>query len=141
MFETHAWHWLFLGLIFLLFAMVLSARWLSWPACGAAGAGVLKILSPQASPGMLAAAFTAVGATVAVSSVLWGRGDPQRALEHRGRTTVLTRPIRRGRGKVRLDGEIWKVRGPEMPRGATVRVVSAQNAVLIVEPCLEIADV
>lgn len=51
-----------------------------------------------------------------------------------GKTFVLADPIRAGEGAIRVNDTKWRVRGPDMPAGARVRVVRVEDAtVLVVE--------
>ena len=50
-----------------------------------------------------------------------------------GRSFALDRPIAGGEGRIRVDDTVWRVLGPELPAGATVRVVRAEGASLYVE--------
>lgn len=53
-----------------------------------------------------------------------------------GRTATLTEPIANGRGRVKLGDTMWRVSGPDLPVGATVRVTGASDSdlELVVEP-------
>jgi len=50
-----------------------------------------------------------------------------------GRTFFLDEAIAAGRGKVRAGDTLWTVEGPDMPKGARVRVTAASGTVLTVE--------
>jgi membrane protein implicated in regulation of membrane protease activity len=51
-----------------------------------------------------------------------------------GHEGVLDEPIRNGFGRLSLGDTIWRIAGPDLPAGRKVRVVSADGAVLKVEP-------
>ncbi len=51
-----------------------------------------------------------------------------------GRELILVEAIEQGTGKVRVNDTIWRVRGPDLPEGARVRVVASNGASLTVEP-------
>lgn len=57
----------------------------------------------------------------------------QRGAQYVGRVVDVSEAIHNGSGKVRLGDGYWKVRGPDLPLGARVRIVSAEGALLIVE--------
>ena len=57
----------------------------------------------------------------------------QRAAQYIGQVCVLTEAIAQGYGKARVGDGVWKVRGPDLPAGARVRVTSAEGALLIVD--------
>jgi membrane protein implicated in regulation of membrane protease activity len=53
-----------------------------------------------------------------------------------GRTATLTEPITNGRGRVKIGDTMWRVSGPDLPTGTTVRVKAATDLdlELVVEP-------
>jgi inner membrane protein len=73
----------------------------------------------------------------------WFRGkepkSDQPALNRRtaalvGRVVRLERAIVDGRGRVQIADAFWDVSGPELPAGASVRIVGADAMTLQVEP-------
>jgi hypothetical protein len=50
-----------------------------------------------------------------------------------GQVIVLTDGLRDGVGQVRLGERRWKLRGPDVPAGARVRVTGVDGTVLIVD--------
>ncbi len=58
----------------------------------------------------------------------------QRERQLVGRTATLEEPIVEGRGRIRLGDTLWRVSGPDLPVGARVRVIAAENGELAVEP-------
>lgn len=73
----------------------------------------------------------------------WFRGrerqSDQPALNRRaaalvGRVVPLERGIVQGRGRVQIADAYWDVAGPDLPTGATVRIVGADGMTLQVEP-------
>ncbi|VFT11007.1 nodulation efficiency protein D (NfeD) family protein [Pseudomonas aeruginosa] len=51
-----------------------------------------------------------------------------------GRTFPLHRAIVGGLGELRVEDALWLVSGPDLPRGALVRVTGQDGALLHVEP-------
>lgn len=51
-----------------------------------------------------------------------------------GRVFTLEQAMESGAGVVRIEDTIWRVEGPDLPAGTTVRVVRAEGPVLYVEP-------
>ena len=45
----------------------------------------------------------------------------------------LVSPIERGTGRVQIADAYWTVRGPDLPAGASVRIVGADGMTLQVE--------
>ena len=50
-----------------------------------------------------------------------------------GQTFTLEAPIADGSGRIRVGNSSWRVTGPNAPAGASVRVVRADGATLVVE--------
>jgi membrane protein implicated in regulation of membrane protease activity len=51
-----------------------------------------------------------------------------------GQSHDLLDPIIDGRGSIKIGDTIWRVEGPELPRGARIKVVSADGTLLKVVP-------
>lgn len=54
----------------------------------------------------------------------------ERAVQHIGQCFDLIEPIVNGRGSVKIGDSIWRVEGPELPKGARVRILGADGTVL-----------
>ena len=57
----------------------------------------------------------------------------QRGLQYVGQVFELVEPIENGVGKVRIGDGAWKVSGPALAAGTTVRVTGVDGAVLTVQ--------
>jgi len=57
-----------------------------------------------------------------------------RAVQHIGECHNLIDPIVNGRGSITIGDSIWRVEGPELPKGARVKVLGADGTVLKVAP-------
>lgn len=57
-----------------------------------------------------------------------------RAAQLIGQNFDLIDPIVNGRGSIHSGDTIWRVAGPELPKGARIKVVGADGALLKVEP-------
>jgi membrane protein implicated in regulation of membrane protease activity len=58
----------------------------------------------------------------------------ERAVQYVGQTFALLDAIHNGRGSVRIGDTIWRVEGPELPKGTRVKVLGADGTVLKVAP-------
>jgi membrane protein implicated in regulation of membrane protease activity len=58
----------------------------------------------------------------------------ERAVQHIGQSFDLVDPIVNGRGSVKIGDSIWRVEGPELPKGARVKVTGCDGTVLKVTP-------
>lgn len=57
----------------------------------------------------------------------------ERAVQHIGQSFDLVDPIVNGRGSVKIGDSVWRVEGPELPKGARVKVTGSDGAVLKVQ--------
>jgi membrane protein implicated in regulation of membrane protease activity len=57
-----------------------------------------------------------------------------RAAQLIGQNFDLIDPIVNGRGRIHSGDTIWRVEGPELPKGARIKVVGADGALLKVKP-------
>ena len=51
-----------------------------------------------------------------------------------GTTVIVNAPLIAGHGQVRLGDGVWPARGPDLPVGATARVIAVEGTTLLVEP-------
>jgi inner membrane protein len=58
----------------------------------------------------------------------------ERAAQLIGKSFDLVDPIVNGRGSIHSGDTIWRVEGPELPRGTRIKVVGVDGSVLKVEP-------
>jgi membrane protein implicated in regulation of membrane protease activity len=135
------WSWWVLGLILLGIEVVMPGFFFLWFGVAAILIGVSALLIDWPWQ------WQVLGFVVlSVIAALIGRrfaGNPDvdtsdphlnlRAGRLQGRTFVLSEPIVEGAGRVQIDDTIWRVRGPDAPAGARIRVTGADGSVLTVE--------
>ncbi len=144
--ELGPWNWMVLGMALLAIEIVAPGFFLLWIGLAALIVGALTLalwnsgVWPWEVQAVLFLALSLV--TVFVGRrIMAGRGgeSDQPLLNRRGeqlvgRTATLSEPIREGRGRIQLGDTTWRVSGPDMPVGARVRVVSANDSELVVAP-------
>ncbi|MEQ8306241.1 MAG: NfeD family protein [Hoeflea sp.] len=143
--ELGPWTWWILGLVFLGLEILVPGVFLLWIGLAALALGAASLmLWDMALWGwqlqllvfaVLSVVFAIIGRRVSSAA---GESD-QPMLNRRaeglvGRTATLEEPITNGQGRIRLGDATWIVRGPELPVGAKVRIVTAQSGSLTVEP-------
>lgn len=144
MFTPIFWYWWALGAAFLVLEMLLPGVVFLFLAIGTLAAGLFLLVVPGLSIELQLLTFAVVSVVAAVGlrktlrrlqsidskpNSLNARGD---ALI--GRTIVLDSPILNGRGRVTLGDGSWSVTGPDMVKGARVRVKAVNGTELAVEP-------
>jgi membrane protein implicated in regulation of membrane protease activity len=136
------WIWIILGLVLMGLELVAPGAFLLWLGLAAMLTGLIDWvfgLSWQAAA--LVFAVLSVGAVLVGRAVTRDRDDEKGgrpALNRRGQSLVghvftLESPIIGGSGRIRVDDSSWRVSGPDMAAGATVRVVRVDGATLVVE--------
>ncbi|MDR3499347.1 MAG: NfeD family protein [Parvibaculum sp.] len=135
------WTWWIAAAVLAILELVVPGIFFIWLAGAAAvvGAIILAVDLPVTVQVALFAVFSVVA--VWGSRRYLGRhpiesDQPllnQRAATYVGRVVTLEQPIENGRGKVRIGDTLWLAEGPDLPAGATVRVVRGDGAVLVVE--------
>lgn len=63
----------------------------------------------------------------------------ERAVQLVGQSFDLIDPIVNGRGSIHIGDSIWRVQGPELPKGARITVVGADGTLLKVVPAGAVA--
>jgi membrane protein implicated in regulation of membrane protease activity len=135
-----AW-WIIAGIMFLL-ELLAPAFFFLWFAFAALVTGLIVLFVPMGWQ-MQAATFAVLTIMLLLISrkifgrTGWSTDKPllnQRMASFVGKSFVLETPIRNREGKVRINDTVWKVEGPDTPAGAWVKVISAEGAVLVVEP-------
>jgi membrane protein implicated in regulation of membrane protease activity len=136
------WTWIVLGLLLIGLELVAPGVFFLWLGLAAVLTGLLDWafrLSWQTSA--LVFAILSIAAVI-LGRMLTRQGDDEpeanSSLNRRGhalvgRTFTLDAPIIEGSGRVRVDDSSWRVIGPDMPAGSSVRVVRVEGATLVVE--------
>lgn len=140
------WHWWIAAAIFGVLEMAVPGVVFLWLGLAAIATGFIVLAAPALgwAPeiGGQLLTFAVFGLiSVAAGRQLWRNrpGDPahptlnRRGADLIGRTFLLERAIASGQGRVQVGDTLWLVRGPDLPVGATVRVVGVDGATLVVE--------
>lgn len=138
--QIQPWHWLALGLAFLVAELASGSTYLLWPAASAWLVGLLLFFLPIGVGGQL---LIFAGATIALTLTghryVRGRwltqgGDPQLmepGLRFRGRQAVAAGPFEHGVGRVRLDDTEWRAESLDaIGAGEKVEVLAVEGATL-----------
>ena len=135
------WAWIIGGVVLLVLEVLAPGQIFLWLGVSAIVVGLIGFvadISWQAE--FIIFGILAVACVVIYKRYVRGRSEAsdrpflnQRAAGMVGRTFTLQEAIRHGEGKVRINDTVWRVRGPDLPKGASVRVVSTDGAMLSVE--------
>ncbi len=137
------WAWIVAGAVLLALELVVPGGFLLWLGVAGIITGIATMIWPSLD---WAVEFVIFGGLSLVLIIVWmrffkNRESPsdrpylnRRADVFIGHEAVLNEPIRDGFGRLSLGDTVWRVTGPDLPAGQKVRVVSADGAVLKVEP-------
>jgi membrane protein implicated in regulation of membrane protease activity len=136
------WSWMIVAAVLFALDVMAPGFFLLWFAAAAAVVGLIVFAIPIGFTWQILAFCGLSVASVLGGRALWGgvRGGlsdkpllNQRAKQLIGRDFVLATAIQSGRGRITAGDSLWSVKGPDMPAGASVRVIDADGTVLIVE--------
>ena len=126
-----SWLWLIAGLVLLALELFAPGAFVMWFGLAALAVGLLSLavaIPWQAASVLfvvLAIVFVLIGRRIALR-----RADAEdglilneRANGMIGRIYTLSEAISSGSGRIRVDDSSWGVEGPDLPAGASVRVV------------------
>ncbi|MDH6233488.1 membrane protein implicated in regulation of membrane protease activity [Mesorhizobium soli] len=143
--ELGPWNWMALGAALLIFELFLPGVFLLWIGIAAILVGTLSLQLWNMGfwtwqLQVLIFLVLSLLSAYAGSRIMAARRDDsdqpllnRRSEQMIGRTATLTEPISEGRGRIKLGDTMWRVSGPDLPVGARVRVVAAEDSELVVE--------
>lgn len=143
--ELGAWSWIILGLVLLVLEVLAPGIFFLWLGAAALVVGAVGLIVADAGFWLwqwqvvaflvLSIILTYVGRSL-VARTSTVSDEPllnNRVAQLIGRTATLEQPIANGVGKVRLGDTLWRVSGPDLPAGTTVRVRGGNSDTLDVE--------
>lgn len=137
------WTWWVVGLLLAGIEVLLPSTYFLWLAIAALLVGTIALLQDIGWQVQLLLFVVFSVASVLIGRRVYGMADDDRSpdplLNDRsarqvGRTAIIATPIVNGIGEIRLDDGMWRVEGVDMPAGTRVRVASARDGRLRVEP-------
>ncbi|KAB7772192.1 NfeD family protein [Xanthomonas maliensis] len=131
--------WAVLAVLLFAAEILAPGAFLLWMGIAAAAVWLLVLLLPGTSLLVQVVAFVVLSFVAIQVYRRWFR-DRERAsdrplLNRRaeqliGRTVLLDRAIVAGQGRAKVDDAVWVVSGPDLPAGATVRIVGVDGMTL-----------
>lgn len=135
--------WAVVALLLVAAEVMAPGAFMLWLGFAAAAMFVLAWLVPGLPIVLQAVLFVVLGfaSILAYRKWLQRRQEPEsdqpalnrRAAQLIGRIVPLDRAIERGTGRVQIADAYWEVSGPDLPIGASVRIVGADGMTLRVE--------
>ena len=136
------WWWLTAGVALGILELLAPGFFLVWIGAAAVATGVVVALIPLPLEYQLGLFVVFAFAAVFAGRLYYARNpvptsDPHlnaRASRLIGQTVVVDSAIENGKGRVLVGDGVWNARGPDVPAGASVVIVSADGTCLTVEP-------
>jgi inner membrane protein len=136
------WHWFILAVAFVILELVLPGVVFLWIGIAAAITGLIKLAFSGLQWEYQILAFGVLTVVCTIGARLWVRQRPtetdrptlnRRGEQYVGRRFTLAEPIVNNIGKLRVDDTTWKITGPDIAAGATVKVKGVDGTSLVVE--------
>ncbi|MGK2923437.1 MAG: NfeD family protein [Methyloceanibacter sp.] len=137
-----AWNWMILAAVLLVLEMIAPGIFLMWFGFAAAATGLIVFRYDIVWQWQLIW-FCGLSLAAVLLANRYLRQHPlesdqpllnNRAAQLIGQSFDLAEPIENGRGSIRVGDTIWRVEGPELPKGARIKIVGTDGSVLKVEP-------
>lgn len=134
--------WAVFALVLFGLEVLAPGAFMLWLAFAASAVMIVVWLIPGLSFLLQAILFVVLGlVSIQVYRTWFRRDEPEsdqpalnrRAAQLIGQIVPLVSPIERGTGRVQIADAYWTVRGPDLPAGASVRIVGADGMTLQVE--------
>jgi membrane protein implicated in regulation of membrane protease activity len=133
-----AWNWMILAAVLFALELVAPGIFLMWFGVAAAATGLI-VFRYDISWQWQLLWFCGLSLATVLLAAKYLRKHPleserpllnERAVQLIGQSFDLVDPIVNGRGSIKTGDTIWRVEGPELPRGARIIVVGADGTVL-----------
>ncbi|NTZ43354.1 NfeD family protein [Altererythrobacter sp. SALINAS58] len=144
-----AWHvWIALGLFLAGLELLVPGVYFVWLAIAALATGVL-VFAAEPDLVMQIVSFVFLALIAVFSAKRFLRDSPIKSsdplLNNRmgrlvGQTATVTQPIMNGSGRVKQGDSEWLASGPDLDKGAHVRITGNEGGTMLVEPLTLIED-
>ena len=139
-----AWNWMILAAVLFVLELLSPGIFLMWFGVAAATTGLI-VFRYDVSWQWQLIWFCGLSLASVLLAAKYLRKHPleserpllnERAVQLIGQSFDLVDPIVNGRGSIHIGDTIWRVEGPELPKGARITVVGADGTLLKVAPAV-----
>jgi membrane protein implicated in regulation of membrane protease activity len=140
--EVQFWHWWVLAVLLMLIEVLAPGTFFLWLGLAAGLVGLLLVILPDLGWQLQVLIFAVLAVLAVLAGRAWLKRHPietadtglnRRADALVGEIHVLAEAIHTGRGAVKVGDTVWRAEGPDLPKGARVRVVAVNGTTLKVE--------
>lgn len=145
--ENGVWSWWILGAIMIGIEVLAPGTFFLWFGLAAFFVGLITmVLGPESTIWVWQAQLITFVVVALVFAFLgrnlmqrkgWDKSEQpnlnERSNQLIGRYAILTQPISEGMGRAKVGDTTWRVKGPELPEGAKVKIISAEADTLVVD--------
>jgi membrane protein implicated in regulation of membrane protease activity len=133
-----AWNWMILAAILFVLELTAPGIFFMWFALAAAVTGLI-VFRYDVSWQWQLIWFCGLSLAAVLMAAKYLRKHPleserpllnERAVQLIGQSFDLVDPIVNGRGSIKTGDTIWRVEGPELPKGARIKVIGADGTLL-----------
>lgn len=133
-----AWNWMILAAVLFVLELLSPGIFLMWFGVAAAVTGLI-VFRYDVSWQWQLVWFCGLSLASVLLAAKYLRKHPleserpllnERAVQLIGQSFELVDPIVNGRGSIHIGDSIWRVQGPELPKGARITVVGADGTLL-----------
>ena len=136
------WTWFIIAVVLLLLELVVSGVFFIWLGAAAVVTGLIDLIIPMSWQTELAAfaglsvLFVLIGRPIAMKRINLETDQPNlnnRSQNFVGQRYQLKKPITGGRGTLKINDTLWRIRGDDSPQGTWVKITAVEGLELIVE--------
>ena len=145
--QLGSWNWIIFGLILLGLEILAPGTFFLWFGLSALVVGVVTLIvgtdslvwvwQAQLVTFLILSLVTAIVGRRMMVNKGWDKSENpmlnERGSQLVGRMVVLNEAITQGRGRAKIDDTVWQVAGPDLPKGANVRITGSEGGVLHVK--------
>ena len=137
------WHWWVFAVVLIILEVFSPGAFFMWMGAAAGVTGLTLLIVPDLSWQMQFVIFAAMSiVAILVGKTFFNRksantDDPTLSTletDLMGNVYTVEKAIINGSGRIQVGESTWKAQGPDCEAGSSVKVVSVQGAVLVVEP-------
>jgi len=136
------WTWFIIGVVLLLFELVAAGVFFIWLGAAAIVTGLIDLIVPMvwqmelAVFAGLAVVFVVIGRPIVMKRINLETDQPnlnKRNQNFIGQRYQLDEPVTGGRGTLKINDTLWRIRGKDSPQGTWVKITAVDGMELVVE--------